>query len=616
MIRIVAVPLVRSALALAVLALGLCGACTRPAPVSDRQAELAALDPEARRLFNLVEQEHLLHRSEQVLDLGEQLLADYPDHPLGDVVVGRMISAALRLEDLDRAQGLALALAERYPASRHRDEAMLAAAAGLQSGGRTPAALRVLAALADAQQDPSRRRATLDRARPLVAELDADTLRGLALELGATPLAPMLLAHLETGAIGTDRPGLAAAPQPGRIGVLVPVTGRYARFGNAFHAAVRLAAAASPQRAGQPWEIVLEDTEGDVVGAALAARRLITEHQCQVLVGALLSATTATAALVADQHRVPLISPTATHEQLGRLSPQVLQTNLTGRLEAEILARLASEVLLKERFAIIRPDTPEAAGLAEAFTASVELHQGQVVLETLFDPAATDFRTQIQALRAVRPEVVFAPASVDQMILLGPQLDFYHVGALVLGPSDWNSARLLQRAGSVMEQAICAGSEVVYPASWSRDFQAAWPAGQHDEESTRIARGAYLAVRMALQTMVSPMVADVTGIEELPSLTAPPRLADVLRAGFSGRSVELSGAGSFSNAVRMISGGEITAFPGHLYDEALRRQAAARADSLAAALTDSLAAARPDSLLEAAAERAGGGSLPHDSPGD
>ena len=56
MIRIVAVPLVRSALVLAVLALGLCGACTRPAPVTDRQAELAALDPEARRLFSLVEQ--------------------------------------------------------------------------------------------------------------------------------------------------------------------------------------------------------------------------------------------------------------------------------------------------------------------------------------------------------------------------------------------------------------------------------------------------------------------------------------------------------------------------------------------------------------------------------
>lgn len=590
--------------------------CTRPAPAPDSEAQLAALDPEARRLYQLVEQEHLLRRHAQVLALGDRLLATYPDHPLADVVTWRMITAAARSGDLDRAYVLSRQFPRWFPGSEHLSEAMLAGAAGLADGERPDQAIEVLAELAAAQATSAQRQVTVDRARQLAATLDDAVLLRLAGELAGTPVAPVLVAQREARRL-TDQPAPTVTARSGRIGVLVPLTGRYARFGNAYQAAVRLAGAAVPPIApsGIPaadpagWQFVLEDSEGDVVAAALAARRLITEQHCQVLIGALLSAPTATAALVADQHGVPLVSPSATHERLGALSDQVVQTNLTGRLEAEILAQLAREVLLKERFAIIRPDSPEGLSQAEAFATAVARLGGLVVREVVYDPAAIDFRTQIQALRLERPEVIFAPATVDQMILLGPQLDFYQIGALVLGPSDWNSARLLQRAGSVMEQAICAGPEIVYPARWSADFARAWPAGRYDEESTRIARGVYLATRMVLQTLSELAVAEPATervpVNERAPVVEPARaaardLAASLRARFTERVVELHDAESFAAAVRLVQGGELVPFPGHLYAEALWRDAAAAA---AAAADTALHAAEADTIPPGAMDR-------------
>ena len=517
-----------------------------------------------QRLYNHLEREFLLHRDARVLELGNTFLVDYRDHPLADAVSARMIVSAVRLPDLDRARDLSLVFPDRYPASVHRDQAMTAAARGLAAADRGADAIRVLARLADVQSGEALV-ATETAAVVVGRDLEPVVLANLADEFDVRSLRPVLVPLLDELAATTPR----SVVHSGRIGVLGPLTGRYARFGNAFKAGVDKALAAEDPDHTGPWEIVLEDTEGDPVVAALAARRLCDEEGCELIVGALLSSTTATAALVTAQYGVPLMSPTATNERLGQLGSNVLQTNLTGRLEAEILARLASEVLLKRRFAIIRPDTPEGASLAAAFTAALAERDAEVVIESVFDPAATDFRAQVLAVRKTRPEVVFAPATVDQMVLLGPQLDFYKVGALVMGPSQWNSSRLMQKAGSVMERAVFPVSEVVYPAQWSTDFAATWPHAQYDEESTKLARSAYLAMRLSLQTMVEVAAVDTVS------------LADALGNRLSSRVVEVAGPEGYGAVVRLVEAGEARTFPGHLYNEAWLRQLAA--DSLAVA---------------------------------
>jgi len=566
-----------------------------------------ALSGQALRSFNQVEQEYLLHRDRQVLDLGRQLLAEMPDHAKGDEVLRMMVLSAIRLPDLDAAQELAMDFDRRYPDSHLHDEVLVTAARGLGEGGRPAEGLLILDTLVEGQSRPSQRQQTRDLATRMAADLETSELIDVLRQLDGRSLQPvvgnvLVMHHLEGGqrteaeavvhrleVSSPDDPatiaarqsltdGVRASVQWGRIGVLCPLTGRYARFGNAFQAGVRQAVDQTDPAGTQGYEVVLEDTQGDPVAAALATRALCDDEGCQVLIGAMLSSTTATAALVAERRGVPLVSPTATNEQLGRLGENVLQTNLTGPVEAEVLARLACEVLLKTRFAIIRPDTPVGANLAASFSEAVARYGGVVELEEIFDPAATDFRTQVHRVRAIRPEVVFAPATVDQMVLLGPQIDFFKVGALVLGPSEWNSERLMQRAGSVLERAVCAAPQVIYPASWSTEFASRWPRDQHDEEATNLARSAYLATRLALETL------------EITPEAAGSELTDELRTSLSGRDVDVAGPEGYAASVRLVRDNDLVGFPGYLYTEAWHQ--AAMADSLA--IADSLAVA--DSL--------------------
>jgi branched-chain amino acid transport system substrate-binding protein len=543
---------------------------------SPRTAEDVA-NAQARRDLEVLETEHQLHRDEVVLARGAGMVAARPDHPLGDAITALMIDSALRAGRLERARDLALTFPARWPRSPRRDDVMVEVADTLAAAGRPDAATRVMAVLIEAQRPGPARERSLARVERWLRALPPAQLEAWADSGGPLGrVAGDVLAAAESTA------GPADAPR--RVGVLCPLTGRYARFGNAFLQGVQLAIDHVPADARGPWDLRYEDTEADPVLAALAARRLCDPGACDVLIGGLTSSSTATAALVAERHGVAVISPTATSERLSLLGDHVLQTNQTGLLEARLLARLASEVLLKRRFAVIRPETPEGASMAAAFDQAVTELGGEVVIEEVIDPTATDFRRQVRALREARPEVVFAPTTADQMVLLGPQLDFYRVGALVLGPSAWNSSRLMDRAGTVMDRMVFVADAVVYPVEWSAAFAAAWPADEYDEESTTQGRNAYLATRLAL-----------TALRDDPSL-ASQDLAAHLRDGLSGREATEEGPERYATTLRMVEAGDVVPFPGALYTEAWRReQLAALADSLAVA--DSLALA--DSLAHA-----------------
>lgn len=560
----------------------------------------APVTREQRQELDLVEREYSLERDAEVLERGATILERSPRHPLGDAVTALMIRSALRGGHLDAALDLALGFPAAWPDSPERDGSLLAVADALAAASRLEDALRVAAVLAEAQAPGATRGWTLNRAAGWLSELPEDRLS--AWVDGAGPLAPtagltrirgllrrgdlaeaeaaverLRLRHAEAEATVVAARELDRARQSlagrlsGRVGVLCPLTGRYARFGNAFLQGARLAAEHVPSPLASPWQLVVEDTEADPVMAALMARKLCVEDQCSLLFGALLTATTATAALVAADHDVSLISPTATSERLGLLGPHVLQTNQTGQLEAALLARLARQVLLKERFVIIRPDTPEGASMATAFAEVVAELGGEVVGSEVISPAATDFRREVSALRQLRPEVVFAPVTAEQMVLLGPQLDFYGVGALLIGPSAWNSSRLLDEAGTVMERAVFAAAAVAYPVDWTTDFTAAWPRVEGDEDVTDVGRRAYLAMRLALETMAAT-----------PGLP-PDDLAATMRDALAGGTAADEGPERYATTVRMVLDGAIAPFPGDLFTAAWLQEMAARADSLAAA---------------------------------
>ncbi len=563
---------------------------------------------QAEKLYAQLRREVSLHRDRKSLEIAGNLLDYYPAFERNDEVLVLAVDAASRLEDLNRARGLGDELLHRYPQSPLVDQTLLKVSdLALAQNDTFSAAVYQLRYF---NKDPLRstRSNGLPRCDFLLNTLNAvelgllmDEEKGQALwsylgylrtaaylEQGLYPSAELVVAELRsvnqedqwaiaakdllTGS-GGALAGVPHFPTMGKvnmdqIGVLCPLTGRYAVLGNAFYDGAILALNATNEETGSEFILKVEDTGGDSVMAALAARRLCSEDGCGAIFGALMSHPTSATALVADVYGVPLVSPTATNDRIWELGSGVFQTNLTGLHEVRLLAQLATSVLMKERFAVIHENTPEGERRAQVFITEVEKFGGQVVAVEKYNLADTDFKKPIMAVKKVRPEVIFSPATVDQMILLAPQLDFYKAGTLVLGLSNWNSERLFERTGTVLERTIFPSDLALFPTLWTGDFNAGWQGDNYPREATALALKSYQAMRLLLDTLYQSGAANRA------------QLQDALQRRLANRDIKTEGPESFSRTVRIFRNERAHPFPSGIFAESWALTDGAPVDSL------------------------------------
>ena len=582
-----------------------------PDPVTDEGARLGEDKVvQAQRLYAQLKRDFSLHRDRNVLQQAGNLLDYYDGFSRNDEVLSMAVQAAYRLEDLKLALNLTDEFILDFPASPLMDQRLSRGGEIALTAGDTLLAATYL--VRHFNRGPER--ATRSDGRPAAAAvfeaLSPEQLDGFLDSEAGRPIWPYLAYlqvknRLERGdyqgaeAVG-DRmvvldkdnewlgrardllsgqsPATMVFQRPSgpvnvnRVGVLAPLTGRYAVLGNAFVDACLMALDQGNAEAGRQFELLVEDTGGDPVNGALAARRLCAEDGCLALFGAMMSDPTATAAVVADLYGVPLVSPTATNDRIWQLGDRVFQTNLTDFYEVRLLAQLGTTVLLKQRYAIIHPDDDEGRRTADVFAAEVEQFGGEVVARASFPPQGTDFREPILKLKAKRPEVIFAPGTVDQMVMLGPQLDFYRAGSLIMGLSNWNSRKLVDRAGDQLERSLFASSQALIPPQWTAEFETRWDDDSYPGEAKPLARTAYQSMRMLLDTMAGSGALN------------RPQLAESLKRRLANRSFEAEGPDSYAPVVRVFQNKRIIAFPSSLFSEGWAMNEGAVVDTLEAGL--------------------------------
>ena len=565
---------------------------------------------QAERLYGQLQREVSLHRDRKTLELAGNLLDYYPTFERNDEVLSVAIEAADRLGDGPRARAFGDELLATQPASPLVDKTLLRLSDLSLAVADTFSAVDYL--IRYHNRDPLR--STLGdgrpRSAPLIQRLSPEELEMLARQEQGRPLWSYLkftqirrymdsgrfpeaeVAAAEVRAAGLDDQfavgaldlvagqGLASGDLPHRptfgrvnmeqVGVLCPLTGRYAVLGNAFYDGVLLAVEAANKELGRRFTPLVEDSEGDPVPAALAGRRLASEDGCGALFGAMMSDPTAAVALVSDIYGVPLVSPTATNDRIWELGDGVFQTNQTGVHEVRLLAQLATTVMLKHRFAILHENTPDGERHAQVFKAEVEKFGGEVVSIETYNLADTDFRKAILEMKRERPEVIFTPATVDQMILLAPQLDFYKAGALIMGLSHWNSARLFERTGTVMERVIFPSDLALFPTLWTGEFNAGWDGKKYPREAENLALKSYQGMRLLLDTIHQS------------GATNREQLKDALSRRLANRDILTEGPDSFASTVRVFRGERALPFPAGIYSEAWALTDGAAPDSLEA----------------------------------
>ena len=267
------------------------------------------------------------------------------------------------------------------------------------------------------------------------------------------------------------------------IGVLLPLTGRYATFGQRVQRGMELA-----QETFHPYipvRFIYRDTAGDEAIAAQQVAELAISDRVMGIAGPLVGNAALGAAKRADQERTPLLTMSQ-KEGLAASSHYVFRNSLTPQLQVRALVDYAMDGRGLSTFGMMSPQTRQGENFAELFRAEILRRGGQLIAEQSYSTDQTDFRHQVRLLQGLDPnapdeedqkkepedseaselsdaeqeepppfEALFVPDYADRISLIAPQLAFYGLeGIQLLGPNGWNDADLPRLARQFVEGAV------------------------------------------------------------------------------------------------------------------------------------------------------------------
>ncbi len=233
---------------------------------------------------------------------------------------------------------------------------------------------------------------------------------------------------------GCSRPDVEAGAI--RIGVLVNLTGSE---GQPTREAAELAVA-SFNAAGGPGrrvELLFEDTRTAPGEAINGARRLIQRGVVAIL-GPGRSRDAIAVASVMEHARIPMISATSTHPDTTAGKRYVFRITFIDTFQGEALGRFAIDQLSASSAAVLY-DAASAynRNLADVFRRTFEAAGGRVVAFEIYTTGETDFRRQLERIRAADPQLLFLPNYDEEVPRQVRQARELGIGATLLGGESW-----------------------------------------------------------------------------------------------------------------------------------------------------------------------------------
>lgn len=204
------------------------------------------------------------------------------------------------------------------------------------------------------------------------------------------------------------------------LGALAPLTGDASVYGVEVQRAVELAkedvnAAWAEEGTGMELSFVWENGACNGKDASTATQKLVDVDQVKVILGGFCSSETLAAAAITEPAGVILFSPGSSSPAVSTAGEYVYRNWPSDAFQGTLLAERAAGLGYKE-IGMISEEQDYTKGVASAFTTKFK-ELGGVVLEEIYLPEDTDFKTQLTKLSAEEPDAYFVnpqtPAKAD-----------------------------------------------------------------------------------------------------------------------------------------------------------------------------------------------------------
>ena len=215
----------------------------------------------------------------------------------------------------------------------------------------------------------------------------------------------------------------AAAKEPIKIGVFLPMTGNVSAFGQRQWLGIKTAHQMMGKILGREVKLILEDTKSDQTEAAHAVERLIKQHQVVGIIGGAISASALAGGSIAERNGIPMISPSATNLLVTQDKKYVFRACFDDSFQSQVAARQA-RIAMGASTAAVVVDIAQAdysVGLGNLFLKAFGEMGGKVLLTAYIQTGDRDFRSQLSEVREANPDIIYVPNYYTENALLVKQ---------------------------------------------------------------------------------------------------------------------------------------------------------------------------------------------------
>lgn len=271
------------------------------------------------------------------------------------------------------------------------------------------------------------------------------------------------------------------APLVAKVGVIAPLTGEGAPWGENTRDGINLALDDENNAAGRRYKVLplFEDDKCDPKLAVSAFQRLTTIDHVKYIVGPVCSSSTLAVAPLAERSKTVIITPCSEADEISSAGEYIFRTWAPGGRQAKLVAEYIRNRLGLTKAAILAIENDFGVTLSRRFKESFEALGGKIVAQESYKPSPTDLRTEILRVKAAGPEAIYLGSYMQDIVLAVQQVKTLKLNTPIFGSSNFATRDILKSLGPLAEGIIFAdlndSTSEPFRKRFTETFHKPWP---------------------------------------------------------------------------------------------------------------------------------------------
>ncbi len=189
------------------------------------------------------------------------------------------------------------------------------------------------------------------------------------------------------------------------------------------------------------------DNKSDADETLAVVNRLISQDKVVAILGEATSGRSKIGAQVAQQHKVPMLSSSATNPDVTKVGNFIFRACFIDPFQGMVMAKFMTENLKLKKAAILRDIKNDySVGLSDIFADKLKAAGGEIITDISYQEGDIDFKAQLTAIKAKNVEAIFVPGYYNEVALIAKQAKELGMTMPLLGGDGWSSPKLFEIA--------------------------------------------------------------------------------------------------------------------------------------------------------------------------